>query len=79
MKGLANRLESEKRMKQKAKYILKSRLGREPTNEEIGKSSTIHGTSCSCWMCGNPRKYFGQKTFQELRLEPIETILKDFI
>ncbi len=20
---------------------------------------------CSCWMCGNPRKYFGEKTRQE--------------
>lgn len=23
---------------------------------------------CSCWMCGNPRKYFGQRTTQEQRL-----------
>ena len=22
-------------------------------------------TLCSCWMCGNPRKYFGEKTRQE--------------
>ncbi|MHB8266605.1 MAG: hypothetical protein ACYDC7_11885 [Acidithiobacillus ferrivorans] len=22
-------------------------------------------TPCSCWMCGNPRKYFGEKTMQE--------------
>ena len=21
--------------------------------------------SCSCWMCGNPRKYFGELTRQE--------------
>lgn len=24
-------------------------------------------TPCSCWMCGNPRKYSGEKTIQELR------------
>ncbi|MDX5935681.1 hypothetical protein [Acidithiobacillus thiooxidans] len=24
-------------------------------------------TPCSCWMCGNPRRYFGEKTLQELR------------
>lgn len=24
-------------------------------------------TPCSCWMCGNPRKYFGDRTIQELR------------
>jgi hypothetical protein len=22
---------------------------------------------CSCWMCGNPRKYFGEPTVQERR------------
>ena len=21
--------------------------------------------SCSCWMCGNPRRYFGEQTLQE--------------
>lgn len=24
---------------------------------------------CSCWMCGNPRKYFGDITLQERRLQ----------
>lgn len=28
-----------------------------------------HLASCSCWMCGNPRKYFGLKTMQELRAD----------
>lgn len=23
------------------------------------------GTRCSCWMCGNPRRYFKEKTHQE--------------
>jgi len=22
---------------------------------------------CSCWMCGNPRKYFGSRTRQEIK------------
>ncbi|MFI5331056.1 MAG: hypothetical protein ACHQ2F_08480 [Desulfobaccales bacterium] len=22
---------------------------------------------CSCWMCGNPRKYFGERTRHELK------------
>jgi len=26
-------------------------------------------TPCSCWMCGNPRKYFKQKTRQEIKHE----------
>lgn len=25
--------------------------------------------TCSCWMCGNPRKYWGDKTRQELMSE----------
>ena len=24
-----------------------------------------NNTLCSCWMCGNPRKYFGELTRQE--------------
>ncbi|MHB8535667.1 MAG: hypothetical protein ACYDBW_09505 [Sulfuricaulis sp.] len=23
--------------------------------------------SCSCWMCGNPRRFFGETTMQEKR------------
>ncbi len=30
----------------------------------LSKNNTI----CSCWMCGNPRKYLGEKTIQEKRL-----------
>jgi len=25
---------------------------------------------CSCWMCGNPRRYFGERPIQERRLSP---------
>ena len=24
-----------------------------------------HLAQCSCWMCGNPRKYFNEETIQE--------------
>ena len=27
----------------------------------LSKNNTV----CSCWMCGNPRKYFGKMTIQE--------------
>jgi hypothetical protein len=26
-------------------------------------------TPCSCFMCGNPRKYYGRKTFQEIKAQ----------
>ena len=25
-------------------------------------------TPCSCWMCGNPRRYQGERTLQERRM-----------
>jgi len=28
-------------------------------------------TPCSCWMCGNPRKYSGEKTKQERSFDQI--------
>jgi hypothetical protein len=28
---------------------------------------------CSCAMCGNPRKFFDEKTMQEKRLEDVDT------
>jgi len=31
----------------------------------LGKTNTV----CSCWMCGNPRKYFGLVTRQEMRAD----------
>ncbi len=33
-------------------------------------------TPCSCWMCGNPRKYFGEKTLQELRHDEADGVRK---
>ena len=33
-----------------------------------GKSMAQTPTLCSCWMCGNPRKWFGLKTIQERRM-----------
>jgi hypothetical protein len=26
-----------------------------------------HGCSCSCWMCGNPRRKLGELTLQEIK------------
>jgi len=37
----------------------------------LAKTNTV----CSCWMCGNPRKYFEEETVQERKLD--ETYRKD--
>ena len=34
----------------------------------LGKSSN-HGKLCSCHMCGNPRKFFNEKTLQEQKFD----------
>ncbi|BBH11723.1 hypothetical protein [Chromobacterium haemolyticum] len=39
-------------------------FGRQLSPQESSKVVNTP-TPCSCWMCGNPRKYFKQKTYQE--------------
>lgn len=51
--------------KKKAVKILKS-WGCKCTPSEIGKIARTK-TPCSCPMCGNPRKYFKDRTIQELK------------
>lgn len=41
------------------------------TKRAIGHTASTHGKPCSCWMCGNPRKYWNEKTKQEV-LEEIK-------
>lgn len=68
MKGLNNRRSYELKAKTKAKKIIKKRFldsSREPTLKEIGKMSSVHSVNCSCAACGNPRKFFNEKTLQE--------------
>jgi len=38
------------------------------------KSHTPCG--CSCWMCGNPRKYFNDDTMQEKKNERMHELLE---
>ena len=49
------------------------------TATKIGKAGTTR-KPCSCWMCGNKRRYYGNaglsKTMQEARLLPIEVELE---
>ena len=41
-----------------------------PTPEWVGRYCH-NRTLCSCWMCGNPRKYLGERTRQELLADEI--------
>ena len=55
--NLAQRIHQAQRIKAKRK------------NLTLNKHHTARRTpaSCSCWMCGNPRKWFGERTVQERR------------
>jgi len=39
------------------------------TSDEDLKKHLKNPVACSCWMCGNARRHFGQKTLQELKAD----------
>jgi excinuclease UvrABC ATPase subunit len=65
------RAQSQK-AKIKAIRYLKERLNyseEEITPEAVGKHASTHNRPCSCEMCGNPRKFFNEKTLSEKKAE----------
>ena len=66
--GLDRRMADEDRLKTRA--INKARMwGRriETSPREVGRHYTTHGAYCSCFACGNPRKYFSEQSLSERR------------
>ncbi len=61
-KKRASRRHHRARLKKKRQYY----RGRRLTDAALGIVVNTP-TLCSCWMCGNPRKYFGEQTIQERR------------
>jgi hypothetical protein len=55
-KKVANRLSNELQLSERYDWIRKAT-----------GMMTNHGKLCSCHMCGNPRKFFNEKTIQEQR------------
>ncbi|WP_169980233.1 hypothetical protein [Tautonia rosea] len=35
--------------------------------DRFARKDHDHLASCSCWMCGNPRRWLGERTLQERR------------
>jgi len=69
----AHRRHHIERLKSRRRSMLRAewpRLGDELADDPafIGGLVTTH-TRCSCPMCGNPRKWFGTLTRQELRAD----------
>lgn len=70
MKSRARRIQDKQRMKAKAKRI--GQINGIPGNWD---KLADHLAACSCFACGNPRRYFNEKTMQERRFfdcPPIE-------
>ena len=58
----------EKRSKARVRKIL-ARDGFDITPEIVGLWASTHGKPCSCILCGNPRRYCGERTRQEKIME----------
>ena len=52
------------RLKQSRRFYYGCDLTQTPKG--LGKVVAT-AASCSCWMCGNPRKHFNARSIQELR------------
>jgi len=60
----AFRRSCDRKAKSKAKNSV---IGRGMDERGIGKMANCHCKPCSCEMCGNPRKFFGERTLREKR------------
>lgn len=67
MRGRAWRRHHTERMKLRARRKIEQWGYENPSPARIGLWYSTHGQACSCWGCGNPRKWFDQRTLQEIR------------
>ncbi|MCK5020853.1 MAG: hypothetical protein KAS32_27780 [Candidatus Peribacteraceae bacterium] len=69
MSSRSERRHHTRRLKAKNRKILGRVIEWRPiTEKDVGKA-TNHQIGCSCPLCGNPRKWRGEKTRQEIRSE----------
>ncbi len=75
MRNRAWRRKQESKKKKKVEYTYLKWWEGDWSSRMIGKKS--HSPAlCSCWMCGNPRKYFNAKTLQEIKNERMSELLE---
>jgi len=64
--GRADRRHQTERVK--ARFYRKQRLNPlGSTSKSAAGLYANHGCNCSCPMCGNPRRHFGERTMQEIK------------
>ncbi|QDV38599.1 hypothetical protein [Tautonia plasticadhaerens] len=66
-RGRAARRHQRSRMIERARRCLKFTGIPDPDREAFALRNHDHLASCSCWMCGNPRRHLGEPTIQERR------------
>jgi len=71
MRTRAFRRHQSNRLFQKALSIFKNRYSDIENVIDYARKEKDNLQSCSCWMCGSPRKHFKKKTIQELKAEEI--------
>lgn len=76
MKNRGVRRHHQDRMKQRVKNrfinIYRDTYYKNLPEDELKEAiacQAVNRKKCSCYMCGNPRKYFNEKTIQELKKE----------
>ena len=65
MSKRAKRREQTKRIKERAKKIIKGWGGTDLSDRNVGRVASVHGAGCSCMKCGNPRHKWNSITRQE--------------
>lgn len=70
MRGLAYRRHQQHRAKCRSVRYLRSLFATDPDGgtARLVARYAVDRTPCSCWMCGNPRRFHGEITMQELRV-----------
>lgn len=69
-RGKAFRRSVERKIKGRIKRLFKILWEEDsPSPAHIGRMKSTHFKPCSCVFCGNPRKYYGEKTAQERRAD----------
>ena len=71
MKSTARALRRHHLARMKKKWLVREKA-RAPALDPaaLARRVGLHaatGRVCSCWLCGNPRRYFGELTVQERR------------
>jgi hypothetical protein len=75
MSNELHREQHSKRLHQKERHIARQMSIRKAHSfplDEAHKYHKVSGTTCgdsNCVMCGNPRKFFGERTIQERRFD----------